>query len=262
MSTRNTFLFLAFVGFLATTSRAVAQFGLPSTANHYAFLPRQSELHRSGGFTGFEVDYRVRGDFDFMIQQSPLAVYPPVYYAKFVNPEVIGYGFTNAIVDVDRVLNLAGITGGQTLYPHRPNLFHFVGTTPDKSTVELNAILRGPWLYLRGGTTPPEGSADYFQYDIRAVARRTPIADVDDNGVVDAADLQALASNASISGGTLLEWQRQLGETPPSLESLDAELDAALAGAAGAVPEPSSLGLLAIAAITVGSARRRLAKSL
>ena len=75
--------------------------------------------------------------------------------------------------------------------------------------------------------------------------------------MVDAADLRALSANAGFDGNAILEWQRQFGETAPSIDSLDAELTAALSGAINAVPEPGSLGLLAVAGGALVALRRR-----
>lgn len=234
----------------------------PATS-HYRVLPRLSELHQTGGFAGFDLRYRVIGDFDFKVEQSPLAVFPPIFSAQFVDPDLHGiHPNRDNAVDVDQVLNLDDLRGTQALIPPRhPNLFTFKGETDDGSSVELNVLRRGPWLYMRGGTTPPPGSADFFQYQIRMVARRAPIADLNDDGVVDAGDLKAWAAGKAASGGDFLEWQRQLGEQAPTTDDLDGELNAALAAAGAslaAVPEPaSSTLLLAAGAMLATRARRR-----
>jgi hypothetical protein len=256
--------FAACALFALSAETADAQFW-PSKTFHYQFLPRASVLNQSGGFAGVDINWRVRGTFDFEITQSPLAVYPPVYYAEFENVDAWGvHPHRDDLIDVNQVFNLEGITGGQTLYPRRPpNFFTFRGETGDGSSVKLEALLDGPWFYLRGGTTPPAGSADYFEYSIRAIARRTPVADLNDDGIVDRHDVASWAAEFGrpLSGSEFLEWQRQLGEAAPTIASMDAALDAAIAAsansAAASVPEPAGLTIVATAVAVIGGQLRR-----
>jgi hypothetical protein len=253
----------AFAAFLlaAVSSVSHAQsWGLPGTIDTYRFLPRPSIINQQGGIAGFDIDYHIRGTFDFTIEQSPLAVYPPMHVATFPKVDAVGVNPRWPDLDVDQALNLTGIHGGERLYPRRPDLFLFRGKTDDGSAVELAVKLEGPWLYMRGRTTAPPESADFFEYQIKAIARRQPDADFNADGKVDGADLAAWSAGASPSGGDFLNWQRQLGEVAPSIESMDQSLDAALAASgvafAAAVPEPAAvmLAMIGLAALTV---RRR-----
>ncbi|HEX6960889.1 MAG TPA: hypothetical protein VF175_03420 [Lacipirellula sp.] len=243
---------------------ALAQtWGPPVGVDSYRFLPRRSIINQQGGIAGFDVDYRLQGTFDFRIHPSPLAVFPPVHVASFEKVEVVGVHPTLPDLDVDAALNLSGIRGGERLTnPRTPGLFHFQGKTADGSSVSLYAKVDGRWLYLRGRTTAPEGSADFFEYTIKALARRQPDGDFNRDGKVDSGDLLSWSSGATPSGRDLLAWQSQLGEEAPSIESLDASLDAALAAAAtaavSAVPEPASAALAMLAvAMLHGASRRR-----
>jgi len=74
------------------------------------------------------------------------------------------------------------------------DVYQFDGTTQDGSSVKLIAAEIGPWLRLRGETTPPPGSADFFSYELRAVARRVPFADFTQDDAVDRADLEKWAA--------------------------------------------------------------------
>ena len=229
---------------------------------HYRVLPRLSVLHQTGGFAGVDIRYRVRGDFDFEVTQSPLAVFPPIYSARFVDPELVGlHPVRDDLFDVDEALNLAKLEGGQTLrHPRWPNLFTFRGETGDGSSVQLHALRRGPWFYMRGGTTPPPGGADFFEFDIRLVARRAPLGDMNDDGVVDGKDLREWAADRAGRGDDFLEWQRQLGEKEPTMEELDGELNEALAATGAsmaAVPEPTSLAMLLTAGASLAALARR-----
>ena len=229
----------------------------------YRILPRLSVLTRS--YSELEaptIPYRVQGTFDFKIEPSPLAVFPPVFNAKFVEPEVWAtHPHQDVVLDVDELFNLEGLAGfGQSrLFPHRPRVFHFNGTTSGRSTVDLHALVVGRWLYLRGELTPPHDTDALLpEYHLRAIARQQPSGDFNDDGIVDADDLRAWIDNHRRHGGDFLHWQRSLGEEPPTLEALDAELNAALTAAASAVPEPSSLGAGALAGFgLLGLNRRR-----
>jgi hypothetical protein len=248
----------------ACPQTADAEF-FPSRTFHYQFLPRASVLNQSGGFAGVDINWRVRGTFDFSITQSPLAISPPFHYAEFENVEAWGaHPHRDELLDLNDALNLEAIIGGQTIYPQQPpRAFTFHGTTGDGSSVRLQAIMEGPWFYLRGGTTPPPGSADYFKFTIRAMARRTPVADLNDDGVVDRNDAASWSTQfgSPLSGADFLEWQRQLGEAAPSVASMDAALDAAIAASANSaattVPEPGAMIIAAIAMIVSGGQLRR-----
>ena len=116
-------------------------------------------------------------------------------------------------------------------------------------------------MYLRGGTEPPQGSADYFTYDIRALARSRPFADLNDDGSVNAADYVMLRKNASAASAdvaTHADWIQQFGETVPDLGAYDAMMSAALGSlAVDAVPEPASIALVLTGGILLFGWRRR-----
>jgi hypothetical protein len=116
-------------------------------------------------------------------------------------------------------------------------------------------------MYLRGGTSPPPGGADFIDYHIRAIARIGRPADFNDDGVVDRRDLADWSSQfgKTLAGGDFLEWQRQLGDRTPSVDEMEAQLEAALTSAAAAVPEPGSaaLMLLGVALVRRSAPRRR-----
>jgi hypothetical protein len=188
-----------------------------------------------------------------------LAVFPPVHVATFENVDAWGiHPHQDWALDVNEALNLEGLHGGESLL--RRGLFRFRGKKEDGSTVELNAKLTGPWLYLRGGTMAPPNSADYFEYHIKAIARTRPDADFNDDGVVDGADLAAWALGSDRNGANFLSWQQQVGEVMPTIESLDNDLDAALAAAAAesvaAVPEPAAWTTAIVAAALFRRRRR------
>jgi hypothetical protein len=236
---------------------AHAQLGPSLTTTHYRFVPRASVLHQSQGFAGVDIDYNVVGTFDFIVTPSLLAVYPPVLGGDFDNVVAAGVrGFQNYALKLDNAINLSGLQGGTGI--RGPiNVFQFRGKTGDGSSVELWAAKRGAWMYLRGGTTPPPGSADYFVYDIKALAHERPFADFNDDGQVDGADLATWSAPAGRLNTDFLSWQRQYGEIPPAEADFEAAITAASQSAATTTPEPAGLALMLAGAFAAATARRR-----
>jgi len=265
MATRRCLAAVACVSIVASLAgHGRAQDIAVGSQKSYRILPRLSVLTQSTPLLETPpIAYRVQGTFDFMITPSPMAVFPPVFNATFVEPEVWAtHPHQDVVLDVDDLFDLEAIIGrGQSrLFPLRPHLFHFNGTTSDRFSMELHALVLGPWLYLRGGLSPPHDTdAILPEYQLRALARQQPSGDFNDDGIVDADDLRAWIDNQLRDGADFLHWQRSLGEEPPTLEALDA----ALTAAAAAVPEPSLLIAAAPAGFCLlGLHRRRLIREL
>lgn len=275
---------LCLCGLIVIASLAPAALAQTISVDHYRFLPRLSVLNQSGGIGGFDVDFRVRGKFDFTLELGPTDVWPPQYVAKFSDVDAwASHPILAFVLPLDQTLNLSGLIGHQLPVAAPFDVYQFDGKTQDGSSVKLYAAEIGPWLHLRGTTTPPPGSADFFEYELRAVARRTPFADFTQDDAIDNADLAKWSSRFGLKatsldaldqgdanedgiadGADFLEWQRQAGEIAPALANLDAMVDAALATAAGngtatlaAVPEPGSLGLLVVGISGMILRRRR-----
>jgi hypothetical protein len=237
----------------------------PAVLDYYRLLPRLSTLRQTGGFAGAENRYRLIGEYDFRHGRGRDAM------AAFENAEIWGSLISDQptpayVLDVDEILNLEGLKGEALPVGGPFDVYRFRGVTSDESTVELFAAVIGPWMYLRGATEPPPGSADFFTYQLRALARSGPFADFNGDGVVDAADYVALRRNGgaagdeSSAGAGFAEWRQQFGERAPDVEAMDAMMSAAMASAAttAAVPEPACLGLAIFACLFFfGCLRRR-----
>lgn len=246
---RNVFssLLLAVVAALSCGSAIRAQ-GSTAKVGHYTLLPRQSTLHQSGGFAGREVNYLLTGKYDVVLGTgSPVA-------ANFDNAEVWGavispYPTPAVAYDIDQILNLEGLHG-QALPVAAPfDVYEFTGKIADGSSIHLFGSVIGPWMYLRGGTTPPPNTADYFTYQLKALARTRPFADANNDGTVDAADYVAMRNNAASLGAeqaTLNDWFDQYGESIPDVTAYDTMLSAAVGTLAttAAVPEPGMLNAM------------------
>ncbi len=253
----------------------------------YRFLPRFSMLNESGGIAGYDVDFRIRGTFDFVTRPGDTDVWPPQTLAKFDDVEAwASHPILAYVLNVDETLNLSGLGGLQVFSgPHGLDVYRFRGAVgEDEVPVNLHVATLGRWLYMRGETDPP--CCDFFEYKIRALAHELPMADFDEDAEVGSADLarwtQSFGAPALPPGGGLapgdangdgvvdgadfLAWQRQQGQSPPVLDALDAMIDAAIASAGtasfGAIPEPGAATLAAVgASLAAMGRRRRLAKN-
>jgi hypothetical protein len=255
----------------------------PDILRSYRFLPRHSTLEQTGGIAGLDIHYSVFGSFDlvtgweYVYDPKPISIHP---FARFENVDAwAGNPLTaSAQLDLDRILNMSGLEGSQLPVAAPFDVFKFEGTTDDGSAVTLFASLIRRWLYLRGGTEPPPESADFFTYQINALARQRPFADFNQDDAVDGGDLTTWASHFGpapaaagdllgsgdansdgvVDGADFLLWQQQVGEAPPAMESLDGILNGALATlpVASAVPEPEALGLAVVGALLFTAPRR------
>jgi hypothetical protein len=267
---RNKFLRFVMVclGVVCVEAGAAAQ-DLSTNLGHFRILPRLSVLHRTGGFAGVSERLRLSGEYD--LEMLPLAVFPP--HVAFDDAEVWGSLISDlphpaVVEDVDELLNLEGLHGRQLPVAAPFDVYTFRGEIPDGSSIQLFAAVLGPWMYVRGGTTPPPGSADFFEYQLRMVARSKPSADLNDDGRVDAADYTLLrdangggaSSFAAAAGITFADWREPYGEEMPDFTAFDNFVAGAASGfaAAGTVPEPATVGIMAFALFALVVLRRRI----
>jgi hypothetical protein len=255
---------------LSTAGRANAAAFVES----YRILPRKSELIQTGGFAGVSNHYRLHGDYDFvqaLPYDLPKGARPT---AQFDNANVYAPlgPMLPAFIDVDHLLNLELLRGELLPLGIPTPVYRFTGVINDgepaspleSSTIELYAALSGPWMYLWGETTPRPWTADYFSYEIKAVARTGRSADWNDDGVVDAADY-TLARDLQTNPlafppdweGEYALWRDQFGEKTPDVDAMIASFSAAMASSTAlTIPEPSCLLLLAFGTSLFVVARR------
>jgi hypothetical protein len=230
-----------------------------SILDHYRVLPRFSTVHQTGGIAGFDIRYRLMGAYD-LVHGVAASTNTAGTRAKFANADIWGNPISDGpvpaiVLDVDEVLNLERLKGESLPVAAPFDVYRFTGETSDGSSVNLFASVIGPWMYLRGGTQPPPGSADFFKYQVQWLARSRPFADFNDDGRVDAADFvlrrKADAAGTTFSpddissGAGIDDWRLQFGETVPDLAAMDRQLSVAL-GSGSAIPEPTSAALLTI----------------
>jgi hypothetical protein len=257
---------LSLTALLVTGSSAVAE-----QVDRYRILPRHSGLIQTGGFAGVSNRYRLYGDYDFVQDRQSDSSRAT---AQFDNANVYAPlgPMLPAFIDVDHLLNLELLRGELLPLGIPTPVYRFTGVINDgepaspleSSTIELYAALSGPWMYLWGETTPRPWTADYFSYEIKAVARTGRSADWNEDGVVDAADYtvmrdqQASFATADYDWATAFDdWRAQFGEKAPDSDAMFASLSAAMAtSTALAIPEPSCLVIVAIGATVLMFARR------
>lgn len=268
---------LAVIGailFSLTASATLAEV-LPDRSDHYKLLPRYSVMGRTGGFTGEAVRLRLKGDylFDQSYEFGPFGSY--VQRGDFARAEVWGSrispgrsaAITERVLDVDELLNLTDLPGHLIPSMGPFDVYLFEGQLDDGSDVELYTALFGPWMFLYGETEAPVGSADFFEYKVRALARTRPWADANDDGVVDGADYTILrdsldgvvgaATGGNIDGLTLDDWREQFGERLPDMAGMELMFESAVAASqATSVPEPGTLCLVAAGLLCTVRRRR------
>ena len=264
---------LSVPAFLLTfVSTAPAQ--APDRLDHFRIIPRFSVLHESGGFAGIEQRYRLLGEYDLHRAFNGHSFPPedPLFTANFVNAEIWGsidspLPAPAVATDVDEILSLEELEGERIFVDDSFDAYRFTGRTGDGSSVDLLGVLLGPWMFVAGETAPPVAGADFFEYDVRWLARSRPWADLNDDGVVGAADYTALrnsmgsdsaadlTSDGAVDAHDLQELQAQFGEREPDIATFEAMVNAAAAALGSqslAIPEPSSFflfvaGLMALA---------------
>jgi hypothetical protein len=234
---------------------------------HYRLLPRASVLHQTGGIAGVHQRYRLTGEYDFRHGLRPLSM------ASFENAEIWGSLISDLptpafVIDVDEILNIEGLEGRLLPFGGPFDLYEFRGKIGDGSSIHAHAAVLGRWMYMRGFTDPPPNSADFFEYRFHTLARRGPSADLNDDGVVDAADFVAMRDedrvgrdirNGLTIGAGLADWRQQFGETTPDLAMMDSMMSSALASfiSVTSVPEPAGFYLAVCAGLLIAGVRRR-----
>jgi hypothetical protein len=283
---RSVIVGLAFVGgLLQLAASAAAQDLSPdSVTRHYRFLPRVSRLIEMDPVFDPPIPWIVLGEFDFSSwPHHPAALVPAPHFSNV--DAWASHPMLAISVGLDEVVNLTGLHGRQLnpFWPHPPRveIFQFKGEDGNGYPADVFVARAGRWLYMRGENHPDAAPTTHgpfrSKWALKAIARQTPFPDFDRSEVVDGDDLLKWAQgfgdelnpvlardrgdadqDGDIDGADFLTWQRDLGDAPPAFEFFDAEIEAALASAAAAVPEPTAGALIVLG--TAGLAARRKAR--
>jgi len=129
----------------------------------YVFVPDQSTVVQTGGIAGVHWTYSVEGQFQ-------LSVDPNAGIASFVHVDANATDDSpfKRTLDPNEVFNMTELVGtviGDTIIV-------FTGKADDNSDILIIAFLNDDLVYLVGQTFPPAGSADFFIFNMDAVAQR------------------------------------------------------------------------------------------
>ncbi len=215
------------------------------------------------------LDYDADGDLDLLVVNNQAA---PILYRNdggnanhflriatqgtLSNRDGIGAWITVTpdLDDPGRELSWE-IDGGSSFVSHSEHTAHF-GLGASAAVVEMVTIEWPSGVVQRLFDVAVDQTLTVVEPD------RWPSADFDDDGDVDAADLEAWAAgfdmagvahlshgdanaDMAVDGADFLAWQRQLGSTWPS------------AAAQAAIPEPGTIALLAIGGFALRGAARK-----
>jgi hypothetical protein len=242
----------------------------PDIFRSFRFIPSRSTLEVTGGFAGIEETFHARGTFDLItgfeegVSCDALGCPPTpthIPFAQFENVDawLIPDSPLAYVWDLDNTLNLSGLNG--TFELGSPNRFFFRGVEGQDQPFRLKAVLDGRLLHMFGEND--EGCCDFFHYKFKALAYLTPHADSNLDGTVDAADYVASRkglgqTSTGFGGGATAGSDYDLWRTDFGV-SVDFDEFLAADAFSAAVPEPSSLVLLLITALSLAARCQRRA---
>jgi hypothetical protein len=148
------------VGISPTGRGGVAASAETST---YVFVPDQSTVVQTGGIAGVPRTYSVKGEFQ-------LTVDPNAGSASFAHVDANATDDSpfKRTLDLNHVFNMTSLAG--TVEPS--GSIKFTGKASDDSDVGITVTLEDGLAHLIGQTTPPPNSADFFIFNLDAVAQR------------------------------------------------------------------------------------------
>jgi hypothetical protein len=230
----------------------------PDIIGTYRFAPLRSTLVAIGNP---DYELNIYGTFDFIRGWEYRSDPPPVSLVHYADFENVFAWAQNPLslappLSLDGIFNLSGLIGEQLPTASIFDVYKFDGKNLRGDQVEVFVSVLGPWLYLRGETTFHD-NAD-FGWQMNALARKRPFADFDEDGDVDGNDLALWQDRAGtwigmndangddfLTGTDFLLWQRQFGETPPDVATLNAAIDGALTASLSVAPEPATCAFVA-----------------
>jgi len=129
----------------------------------YVFVPDQSTLIQTGGIAGVHWTYSIKGQFQ-------LSVDPNAGIASFVHVDANATDDSpyRRVLDPNEVFNMTELAG----IILADGSIRFEGTTDNGSDVIISLIFKDDSAHLIGETIPPAGSADFFVFNIEALAQR------------------------------------------------------------------------------------------
>jgi hypothetical protein len=143
----------------------ICLFGRPAEAqtSTYVFDSDQSTVVQTGGIASVHWTYSIEGQF-------VLAVDPNAGTASFAHVDANATDDSpfKRTLDPNHVFNMTTLVG--TVIDDAT--IKFTGKALDESDILITLTLAEYSVHLAGQTTPPPGSADFFEYELDAVAQK------------------------------------------------------------------------------------------
>jgi hypothetical protein len=151
------------VGIPAQAKYAGSGVAASAETSTYVFVPDQSKLVQTGGIASVPRTYSVKGEFQ-------LTVDPNAGSASFthVDANATDDSQFKHTLDLNRVFNMTLLVG--TVVDDTTIIF--TGKASEGSDVRITVTLQDDLAHLIGQTTPPPNSADFFIFNLDAVAQR------------------------------------------------------------------------------------------
>ena len=149
---------------LLTITIFLVNIAAQAQTSQYIFLSDQSTLVQTGGIAGIQWTYTVEGQFLLTVDSEAGTASFTQVDANAVDDSQLPH--TLDPNDVFNMTALAGfiVDGGTSI--------RFEGITDDASSVLITLTFADDTITLKGQTTPPPNSADFFIFALDAVAQR------------------------------------------------------------------------------------------
>ncbi len=131
----------------------------------YVFLTEQSKAVKAGGFAGVHETYPIEGQFGLSVDFDAGTAWFGQVDASLIDESGLLYERS-----LGATFNMAELLGAVV----DDTTIEFVGKTTDgmESTILLTLTFRDDSAHLTGRTVPPPNSADFFIYELDAVANK------------------------------------------------------------------------------------------
>jgi hypothetical protein len=135
-----------------------------SGTSTYIFLPEQSStVIQEGGIAGVHWTYFIEGQFQLTFNPNASTA-----FFTHVDTNAVDDSPYRRTLDPNEVFNMTGLVG----IIIDDTIIVFAGKATDGSDILIIAILNDDLIYLFGQTYPPIGSADFFIFNMDAIAQR------------------------------------------------------------------------------------------
>jgi hypothetical protein len=130
----------------------------------YEFITDQSSVTQTGGFAGVHQTHPIKGNFQLSVNYDANTASFERVDANLAEPK--GFLPAQSLGELFNMTSLRGtVSNGTTIV--------FTGkTTEPESDVSITLTLSGNTVALKGATAPPPGSADFFIFNLDAVAKK------------------------------------------------------------------------------------------